>query len=328
MATSIYQAGYNTIFDDGSTYKAFPSAKVRYTVFDSLFKFYCQDLPKTLYEKITSGAYTDFTNSTGVVFTSEDNFKEYLNINLAGVGALGGSDPLDLGLGLVNGRSSFAIIGSQDDIGTSFAHLWNGGGNMVYPVVAETLEVVSSDANDTIAGTGAQKILISTLDIDKAQQTPVEVEMNGTTPVVISGTHFRTNSFVVTQVGTVGTSGVAIGAITLRVSGGGATRGKIIAGGTSDTKSHYTVPEGKTAVWVQAAPFSPKGEDVQFRSRFQLGGVGVFFIGATAPNYQNSIVYKFHTVLVLPEKTDFLLEAKSTNASTFGIEAMEFTMID
>ena len=95
MATKIFQEGHNTIFDNGSTYKPFPSHKCRYTVVSGLFKFYDQDEPKTLYNKITSGAYTDFQNQNGDSFASETAFKSYLNTALGGgtsTGSGSGSD--------------------------------------------------------------------------------------------------------------------------------------------------------------------------------------------------------------------------------------------
>ncbi len=89
MATKIYQDGHTTVFDDGSTYKPFPSHKCRYTVVSNLFKFYNQDEPKTLYHKITSGAYTDFQNQNGDTFSSESVFRSYLNTI---IGAGGGNE--------------------------------------------------------------------------------------------------------------------------------------------------------------------------------------------------------------------------------------------
>jgi len=86
MATKIFQEGHNTVFDDGVTYEPYPSHKCRYTVVSGLFKFYNEDEPKTLYNKITSGAYTDFQNQDGDAFASEVAFKSYLNNAMGGDG--------------------------------------------------------------------------------------------------------------------------------------------------------------------------------------------------------------------------------------------------
>lgn len=95
MATKIFQEGNNTVFDDGVTYEPYPSHKCRYTVVSSLFKFYNQDEPKTLYNKVRSGAYTDFQNQNGDSFASEAAFKSYLNTVIGGgtsTGSGAGSD--------------------------------------------------------------------------------------------------------------------------------------------------------------------------------------------------------------------------------------------
>ncbi|HDZ04835.1 hypothetical protein LCGC14_0370720 [marine sediment metagenome] len=278
--------------------------------------------------KITTGAAAaDWTIDGVSGFTTIDQVVAALDlINVGASKPRSTNYDLEVAIGLIPGVASLGIISNQADVGLTFADLWNGGGNLVFPTVAEEWEVVSSSVNDTIAGTGAQKIIIQTLAADYTQQAEVEVDMNGTTPVVISGTHFRKNRFVTSQVGSLGEND---GDITLRVSGGGLVRSVMKAGDLSSFDSFFTVPLGKTAFWEQAVIFAPKGEDVRVRPRIQIGGVGPFAVGGISSNYQSNVIYPFKTFLKLPEKSEILFQARSdTNPNTFVTAVMEFKIIN
>lgn len=239
---------------------------------------------------------------------------------------------LEVNKGNVEGHSMLGVVSSNAAVGTSFTDIWSGGGDMVYPTVGETLEVVSDDANDTIAGSGAQKVSIITLDSSGDPQVSV-VDMNGLTPVTVAGgaIHFNTNRFVVSQSGTV--RGRNAGNITLRVVSAGATRAVIPFNASkglegSSFNSHFTVQNGTTAFWIQSTIFPPKGEDINVRSMFQLGGAGQFFVGGVSSSYQTGIVYPFKTGLGLPEGSNFLMQAQSTNAGSFVTIVTEFLIVE
>lgn len=231
----------------------------------------------------------------------------------------------DISLGKVNGQALFAVVSNSVVVGTTFEDIWSGGGNLVYPTANETWEVVSSDANDTAAGSGAREVTIVSMEDDYIEKVTT-VALNGTTPVTVSGVHFRVNSFFVSDVG--GYRVANLGTITLRVVSAGATRSVIQADSVGSFSSHHTIPLGKTALWVQGTILAPKGEDLRTRSMFKLGGVGPFLIGGTATNYQSSLVYPFQTNLVLTEKSEILFQCKSTNINTFVTAVMEFKLID
>jgi len=227
--------------------------------------------------------------------------------------------------GTVPGHGLLGSIGTQDNVGTSYQDIWSGGGNLVYPTTAETLEVVFADANDTAAGTGAQSLLLTTYDINCVPQAPVVIATNGGTQT-ITGTHFDVIDLTVIGVGTV--RGAAIGDITLQVSGGGAVRGVIKAGTTSMLSTHVTVPADKVYYWKQASIFPQKGEDVNILAHFQIGGEGPFFRSAPSSTYQQDIVYPFIASLKLPPRSRIFQQAKSTNPNTLVTSIMEFTTVD
>lgn len=232
---------------------------------------------------------------------------------------------------LVPSVSMVGVVGQDDTVGTSFEDVWMGLGSLVYPTANESWEVVSSSNDDAAAGSGARTVTIIALDSTYAQLAPVTVTLNGMTPVALpnGAVYFRKNLFTVATVGTLGSAGVNAGNITLRVASAGATRGIISTGTNGSFCSHYTVPLGKSALWIQSSIFSPKNEDVTVRSRFQFGGVAAFGVGGSVNVYQNDLVFPFKAGLELPEKSEFLFQAKTVNVATITVTCVaEFEVRD
>jgi len=231
---------------------------------------------------------------------------------------------IEVNKGNIAGHRMVGVVSSNEAVGTTFADIWSGGGDLVYQTGGETLELVFADANDTAAGTGAQEVTIVSMDATGVEQTTVTVSNGGT--AAVSGTHYDIQSINVTAVGTV--RGGNIGDITLQVSGGGEVRGKILVGKMSSQSSHYTVPLGFTALWIEGFANSVKGEDTQVRPLFQFGGTGVFNQGGTSSTYQGHLLYPFKTFLVMPEKSRILQQAKSTNTNVNITSVNEFMLIE
>ena len=123
-------------------------------------------------------------------------------------------------------------------------------------------EVVSADANDTIAGTGVQKILLEFYDSNWVYRTEI-IEMNGTTPVNTVSTDInRTECMSVYQVGT---GNVAAGNITLKDTGAVNTYFQIDAKENFCPRClHYIVPGSKSFVTDILVSSNTK-EGVEFR---------------------------------------------------------------
>lgn len=109
-----------------------------------------------------------------------------------------------VGYGYVNVEET-RKFGFYDSIGTTERTVWDGAGstNANSPATASQLQVSSSDANDTSAGTGARTVTISGLDSNYEQQSEV-VTLAGQTPVVTSGTYVRCNRLMVETAGSGG----------------------------------------------------------------------------------------------------------------------------
>jgi hypothetical protein len=97
---------------------------------------------------------------------------------------------------------------------------WTKVGNINFLTSPSTVELISSNSNDTIAGTGARKVRIIGVDSNYLSITEI-IDMNGTSASSPSTNQFiRVYDAYVYEVGTYNNSND--GDITIRVSGGGA----------------------------------------------------------------------------------------------------------
>lgn len=156
-------------------------------------------------------------------------------------------------LGMVGGFEIFRRFGSNPDIQTVSdpEEIWDVGGLLTYPTSADTLTIVSADADDTAGGTGARTVTITYLDSDWAEQTET-LTLSGATPVGTS-TAIR---FIRATVASAGSSLTNEGALTVKIGAG--TVGQIAAGAGQTLMTHYTVPAGKTA-YMLSYSFSQDG---------------------------------------------------------------------
>jgi len=118
--------------------------------------------------------------------------------------------------------------------------VWDTGTTYEYQTSAQTLELLSSDANDTAAGTGAQKVIVYGLDGDW-NLVQEEVTLNGVSAVATTNTFLRVYRLKVTDVGS---GNINAGDITCQVSPGGAILATCPAGEGSSFLSLFTIPAG------------------------------------------------------------------------------------
>ena len=128
------------------------------------------------------------------------------------------------------------------DIATEPEDIWSGGGAYPWMTAATALELVSSSASDTAAGTGARTVTVIGLLADFTELTQV-VALNGVTPVAVPTSLFRVNTFLMASAGS---AGINAGDILIRDAGAGTTRAVIPAGYGNARQSVFTVPAGNT----------------------------------------------------------------------------------
>lgn len=159
-------------------------------------------------------------------------------------------------------RLGFIRTGLNPSVDGNDAHVWGVGGLQVLPTVAGTASLVSDDANDTIAGAGAQQITIYGLDSTYTQTIEV-VDLDGLTPVVSSLSFLRVSRIEVTQAGSTGAN---LGNILITI--GGNPQEAISIGDNFSHNSNYTVP---AKFWLVLGEFSVAAEsarDIKVRAMF------------------------------------------------------------
>ena len=180
----------------------------------------------------------------------------------------------DIAEGNIPGRSVFTKIGYNADVGLALEDITTAGGSYSWiPAGGTALDVVSSSADDTIAGTGIQKVKVGYLTTDYVQHSEI-IEMNGTTPVALTETSvLRVNGIAAQQVGT---GGHAAGIITVENVGGAVVYRSIEAEYTRDRDITFTVPLGKvlyiTSIFVSSG-YTTAGKIVRWTGRAQVNEV-------------------------------------------------------
>jgi len=106
---------------------------------------------------------------------------------------------------------------------------------------AEDFEIVSSSANDTAAGAGVRTVEICYINSTYAIECAT-ITLNGTTAVPIGVLGAKMILWMETD--TAGASGTAVGNISLRLTGAGATHEYIKAGGNKSLSGRFMIPDG------------------------------------------------------------------------------------
>lgn len=104
------------------------------------------------------------------------------------------------------------------------------------------MQLVSSSVDDISPNSGVHSVLIHYLDANGLEQYE-EVALNGTTPVATLATNIRWVQYIHSN--TVGTTGAAIGDISIQSVGGATTYNVISAGGNMSLSSARMVPANK-----------------------------------------------------------------------------------
>jgi len=160
----------------------------------------------------------------------------------------GAFEPFDLQVlrGQVDGHTAIFVSGYNTSVGTSYETIWSESTVYAYPASASVMEISSSSASDTAAGTGARTVTIYGLD-GNYNQINETVSLNGQTAVNTTNSFLRVLHMTVN---TAGSGGAAAG--TIYAGTGAVTTGKpanVYAAYTADggsTACVYTVPAGYT----------------------------------------------------------------------------------
>lgn len=229
---------------------------------------------------------------------------------------------IQVALGLVPGYSSVNKFGHNPAVATAGEDIWTGGGDYdFFPTTAQAMEVSSSSSSDSAAGTGARTVILYGLDENWEEQSET-VTLNGTTPVALANTYIRMFRGVVL---TAGTASENLGDIEVEASVGGETAIFITAGDGQTQQAIYTIPAGKTGLFVKGyvamSNDNKNGEDAGFKWLMKLnnglngawqtkGQIGLVNIGTSNWQYEYGI-----PAGMIPEKTDIRIRCYKASAT-------------
>ena len=261
--------------------------------------------------KYARTAFTQFNNVLRIYFNQLD---------AALRNAMTVQEPYELQVakGQVVGASSVNKFGANLDVNTTEETIWANGGSITWPALAFTAYIVSSDAADASAGTGARTVTVSGLDADYKVKT-ASVTLNGTSAVAISGTWLRINRAFVTSSGT---GGGAAGTITMQDVGATVVYANLGLGNQTQM-AVYTVPAGHTFYLGQitfTAAVSTGTNSATVKLDTRDFGSNTFRTRYIADLQSGELINSLQYPIALPEKTD--IEARAImSAGTASISA-------
>lgn len=223
--------------------------------------------------------------------------------------------------GKIKGITPFFKFGENPDIDTATdpEDVHSLGGDKLFPTAASTISVASTDANDTDGGSGAHNLYISGLDANYDYLLE-EVRLNGTTPVVTSGSFLRVDRMYVTE------GADAIGTITATHSEGAIAA--ISAGESQSLIACYSVPRNHILLLNSfTAAIINKQSAASVEAHFEIR----FFGQDTFRVQQNIALIAQGTSgrtrsaddiwFPVPEKSDIRIRAHSVTSNDTGVVA-------
>ena len=201
----------------------------------------------------------------------------------------------------VSGATQVQLFGFNRTIETDYETVWNnGGGIYTFPTEPLTMTLVSTSAVDTMP------VLIQGLD-ENYQPIDDIVTLNGTTAVTTSIPFFRINNAVIL-------AGENAGDIS--ITNGGTTYGYIETEFGIMQGIIYTTPADRS-LYVSTAHFTSGTVNANkyiFSRACQISSNGrtIHFWEST---FQRDVLFPVTVPFRIPPKTDFTIEAKSSNGS-------------
>jgi len=232
---------------------------------------------------------------------------------------------LDVAAGNIAGVSNVSKFGYNPSVGSvTYESIWEGSNAYPWQTVADQLEVLSSDANDTSAGTGARTVELQGLDSSWNLLTET-VTMNGTSAVTTTGSFLR---IFRARVVTAGTNLRNEGDITIRDQDTSTTRALITNGATDGNgqtlMAVYTIPAGKTGYIININVSSAKDQEQTYRlmSRDNTVANAAWNVKEFLTGRGGFSDWKKYAINKATEKTDldFQVISNSTSAAAGGFE--------
>ena len=239
--------------------------------------------------------------------------------------------------GLSGGHSTVVLRGHNpsQSAASGFVHV-SEFGDLTYLTSAETMNIVSTDTDDTSAGTGARTGIIVGVD-NNGVGIQENFTMNGTTNVLTTLAFLRVNTIIIL---TAGSSTWNEGVITAKASSAGTTQQQVGATDSISKSSHYTVPAGKTLHVMRLEFNCSKNAGgtapvVEFHAYARPGGSARAFIQFFDKKLDAGVDISLDVDLPFPtsdsqliEKSDFFINSDTDQNSTEVSTRMYGILID
>ena len=203
------------------------------------------------------------------------------------------------------------LVGYNPAVSTTASPIWaNGATQYVQLTTGTALEVVSSSANDTAAGTGARTVRVDGLDGSYVPFSET-VTLNGATPVALTNT--SAVAINRTTVLTAGSGLVNAGNIDVRAVSGSLIKSRIQALAEAQGISQdfvYTVPAGRYGLLTRVQAYARTNTGDIWYYLKTTNSSGVTFTQAVGQHSldvtgfgSGEVVMSFGRGLLIPEKT-------------------------
>jgi hypothetical protein len=203
------------------------------------------------------------------------------------------------------------LQGKNNNVGTANLTLESTAYTTETQNTAVQLELYSTTANDTIAGTGARKVTITGLDSAWVTQTET-IELSGTSVVTTTGNFLRVNNLIVTAAGTTKKNQ---GDIICKYSGTTAIVSFIVENECVSYIGRYSVAAGKLCYLIAVLLTSGKGKGISLSVRIinNAQADGTDILGGFINSYEQTTWATRLLPRVTPPKADVVLQAYSVD---------------
>lgn len=229
--------------------------------------------------------------------------------------------------GQIAGHTLVRRFGVNPDVDTAGEEdVWANGGDLPWFTSAQSLEVVSGSANDTLLGTGARTLRVRGLSSSFVEQTET-VSMLGAVPVNLTLTYIGD---VRAELLTTGSGETNDGDIDIRVQTAGAVVSRMPTGFGRYMQASYFVPASKTGYLIgwRSSLYKATAGSVEMRLMIADDGVGwrvSKLQELTQSGNSDSSWAESELLMALPAKTRLRVRAK-TSADNMGV-ASELALV-
>tara|TARA_R110002020_G_scaffold207256_3_gene412690 strand:+ start:29276 stop:30052 length:777 start_codon:yes stop_codon:yes gene_type:complete len=212
-------------------------------------------------------------------------------------------------LGHINSWYYVGVRCHNPNVGSSIEDIWGVGGVQVTPATAGVASVVSDDAADTAAGTGARTACVGGLDWSY-KEVSEDVTLNGTTPVVTTQEFLRVNSL---EVLTSGSGEVNAGDITASV--GGNVQRQIDAGDGICHCGQFCIPAGHTAYLFQIDVEQGQDSTTDVWLNYKTPASGTWLKVVHMLCWRSEVSHDFQGAVEIPEKSDIRMQGEAVTGT-------------